>query len=275
MNEIMVQDEKILVLDIDGTLTNSKKEITENTKNGLKNIMERGHVVMLASGRPTPGMKKYAEELELEKYGGYLLSFNGGKIINCKTGEIVFQKTLPAHILPTLYKFATDNDCGLVTYLGDTVILGTRSDEYIELEAGINGMPIRPVDNMVEFVDFDMNKCLMTASVDRAPALEKKLQELIGDVASVYRSEPFFIEIMPKGVDKAASLDRMLCTVGLKRENAICCGDGFNDMTMIQYAGVGVAMENAQEKVKEVADYITKSNDEDGIVTVIDKFILN
>ena len=275
MNEIMVQDEKILVLDIDGTLTNSKKEITENTKNGLKNIMERGHVVMLASGRPTPGMKKYAEELELEKYGGYLLSFNGGKIIKCKTGEIVFQKTLPAHILSTLYKFATDNDCGLVTYLGDTVILGTRSDEYIELEAGINGMPIRPVDNMVEFVDFDMNKCLMTASVDRAPALEKKLQELIGDVASVYRSEPFFIEIMPKGVDKAASLDRMLCTVGLKRENAICCGDGFNDMTMIQYAGVGVAMENAQEKVKEVADYITKSNDEDGIVTVIDKFILN
>lgn len=270
----MAQEEKILVLDIDGTLTNSKKEITENTKRGIKNIMERGHIVMLASGRPTPGMKKYAEELELEKYGGYLLSFNGGKIINCKTGEIVFQQTLPPQILPILYKFAIDHDCGLVTYLGDTVILGTRSDEYIELEARINGLPIRQVENMVEFVDFDMNKCLMTAPVDKAPELEKKLQEMIGDVASVYRSEPFFIEIMPKGVDKAASLDKMLCTVGLKRENAICCGDGFNDMTMIQYAGVGVAMENAQEKVKEVADFITKSNDEDGIVTVIDKFIL-
>ncbi|MBQ6888908.1 MAG: HAD family phosphatase [Lachnospiraceae bacterium] len=270
----MSKSEKILVLDIDGTLTNSKKEITENTKNGIKDIMERGHIVMLASGRPTPGMKKYAEELELEKYGGYLLSFNGGKIINCKTGDIVFQNTLPSHILRGLYKFALDNDCGLVTYLGDTVILGTRSDEYIELEARINGMPIRQVDNMVEFVDFDMNKCLMTAPVDKAPALEKELQEMFGDIASIYRSEPFFIEIMPKGVDKAASLDKMLSTIGLKRENAICCGDGFNDMTMIQYAGVGVAMANAQEKVKEVADFITKSNDEDGIVTVIDKFIL-
>ncbi len=268
-------EEKILVLDIDGTLTNSQKEITENTKQGIKNIMERGHIVMLASGRPTPGMKRYAEELELEKYGGYLLSFNGGKIINCKTGEIVFQKTLPNHILPRLYKFAVAHDCGLVTYLGDSVILGTRSDEYVELEARINGMPIRQVENMIDFVDFDMNKCLMTAPVDKAPELEKQLQEMFGDIASIYRSEPFFIEIMPKGVDKAASLDRMLCTVGLKRENAICCGDGFNDMTMIQYAGVGVAMENAQEKVKEAADYITKSNDEDGIVVVIDKFILN
>ena len=94
------------------------------------------------------------------------------------------------------------------------------------------------------------------------------------DRISVYRSEPFFIELMPKGVDKASSIDRMLSTVGLTRENTICCGDGYNDLTMIEYAGVGVAMANAQEKVKEKADYITKSNDEDGIVQVIDEFIL-
>lgn len=269
------EDVKVLVLDIDGTLTNSKKEITENTKKGILHIMERGHIVILASGRPTPGMKKYAEELELEKYGGYLLSFNGGRIINCKTGEIVFQKILPSSILPRLYKFAKEKDCGLMTYLGDSVILGTRSDEYVELEARINGMPIKQVDNIVEFVDFDMNKCLLTAPVDKAPEYEEQLKETLGDVVSIYCSEPFFIEVMPKGVDKATSLDRMLCTVGMTRENAICCGDGFNDMTMISYAGVGVAMANAQEKVKEAADFITKSNDEDGIVTVINKFILN
>ncbi len=271
----MDQNAKILVLDIDGTLTNSKKEITANTKQGIINIMERGHIVMLASGRPTPGMKRYADELELSKYGGYLLSFNGARIINCRTGEIVFQKLLNPNLIPMLHKFASEKDCGLVTYLGDTVILGTRTDEFLELEARINSMPIQKVDNFVDFVDFDVNKCLMTAPPERAAILEVELQELVGDQASVYRSEPFFIEIMPKGVDKASSLDRMLCTVGLKRENAICCGDGFNDMTMIEYAGVGVAMANAQEKVKEVADYITKSNDEDGIVTVIDNFILN
>lgn len=269
------EETKVLVLDIDGTLTNSKKQITDNTKKNIIHIMEEGHIVMLASGRPTPGMRRYAEELELEKYGGYLLSFNGGKIINCKTGDIIFQKTLPPVILPGLYKFAKENDCGLMTYLADTVILGTRRDEYVELEARINGMPIKDVPNFLSFVDFDMNKCLMTASVEKAIGFEDRLNELYGNIVSVYRSEPFFIEIMPKGVDKASSLERMLSAVGIKRENAVCCGDGFNDMTMIQYAGVGVAMANAQEKVKKAADYVTTSNDEDGIVNVIEKFILN
>ena len=266
---------KVLVLDIDGTLTNSKKQITENTKKSIIHIMEEGHIVMLASGRPTPGMRKYEKELELEKYGGYLLSFNGARIINCRTGDIVFQKTLPPVILPGLYKFADENNCGLMTYLSDNIILGTRSDEYVELEAKINGMPIKEVANLLSFVDFEMNKCLMTAPIEKAPAFEEKLNEMYGDIISVYRSEPFFIEIMPKEVDKASSLNRMLAAVGLKRDNVICCGDGFNDMTMIRYAGIGVAMANAQEKVKQAADFITDSNDEDGIVKVIKKFILN
>lgn len=269
------RDEKVLVLDIDGTLTNSQKEITENTKRGIMDIMKRGHKVILASGRPTPGMKRYAEELELEKYGGYLLSFNGGRIINCRSGEIVYQRTLPASVIPGLYRYARANDMGIVTYLGDNIILGTRTDEYIELESRINGMPIKKVANFPEYVDFDVNKCLMTAPPEIAENYEKELQEMYGDILSIYRSEPFFIEIMPKNVDKAASLDRMLSSVGLTRENAICCGDGFNDMTMIAYAGIGVAMANAQDRVKEAADFITKSNDEDGIVTVIDKFIVD
>lgn len=97
-----MSDIKMLVLDIDGTLTNSRKEITEETKRAIHMIQERGHKVMLASGRPTPGMKRYAEELELEKYGGYLLSFNGGRIINSRTGEIVFQKMFPMHLILSL-----------------------------------------------------------------------------------------------------------------------------------------------------------------------------
>ena len=129
-------------------------------------------------------------------------------------------------------------------------------------------------NNFLDFVDFDVNKLLMTADGERAEKYVEILNETDGDRISVSRSEPFFIEIMPKNIDKAKSLDRMLETVGLTRENTICCGDGFNDMTMIQYAGVGVAMANAQEEVKKSADFITDSNDEDGIVKVIDTFIL-
>ncbi len=270
----MNQQEKVLVLDIDGTLTNSQKEISEATKRGIQTVLEHGHKVILASGRPTPGMRRYEKELELEKYGGYLLSFNGGRIIECRTGDIVYQRTLPLTIIPSLTAFARKNGCGLCTYFGDRIISAFEPDEYVELESRINGMPIKVVDNFVNYVDFDINKCIVTAPVDKAPEFEKALAEKYGDIVSVYRSEPFFIEIMPKNVDKATSLDRMLQSVGLTRENAICCGDGFNDISMIQYAGTGVAMGNAQPAVKEAADYITGTNDEDGLVEVIDEFIM-
>lgn len=269
----MEMEEKVLVLDIDGTLTNSQKEITQATKQGIQNILKRGHKVILASGRPTPGMRRYEEELELEKYGGYLLSFNGGRIIECRSGEVVYQRTLPLTIIPGLYAYVKERRLGLVTYFGDNIISAFEPDEYVLLESRINGMPVKVVENFREYVDFDINKCIVTAPPEQAEQYEKELSKKYGDILSVYRSEPFFIEIMPKNVDKAASLDRMLETIGMTRENAVCCGDGFNDISMIKYAGVGVAMGNAQPAVKEAADYITATNDEDGLVEVMERFL--
>lgn len=263
---------KALVLDIDGTLTNSKKEITPATRQAIQDLMKHGQKVILASGRPTPGMRRYEKELELEKYGGYLLSFNGAKIVDCYTGEIIYQKLLPLSLLPGLYRFADDNGCGLITYLGSEVISAFPPDKYVELEARINGLPVREVDNFTEFVDFDINKCLMTAEPEKAERLEQELRERYGTHADIYRSEPYFIEIVPKNVNKGASLDRILPVLGVVRENTVCCGDGFNDISMIEYAGVGVAMENAQQAVKDAADYVTTSNDEDGLIQVIEKY---
>lgn len=266
---------KVLVLDIDGTLTNSKKEITEATKQAIWSIMDKGHKVILASGRPTPGMKRYEKELELPQRGGYLLSFNGARVVDCATGEVVYQRILPLEVIPGLYRFAKEHGAGLITYLGDTVISAFEPDEYVELEARINGLPIRVVPHFVEFVDYDINKCLLTAPGEQAAVLEKELQARYGDMLSIYRSEPFFIEVMPKNVDKAASLDKMLPAIGMGQENTVCCGDGFNDISMIKYAKVGVAMGNAQPAVKEAADYITATNDEDGLVQVIERFFSN
>ena len=265
-------EKKLLVLDIDGTLTNSEKNITPATKKAIRDIMLQGHKVILASGRPTPGMRRYEQELELEKYGGYLLSFNGARIIESRTGEIVYQRLLSLTLLPGLYAFAKENGCGLVTYLGDEVISAFPIDKYVEIEAGINRMPVRQVENFLDFVDFSINKCLMTAESKKTEVLVEQMQKRWGGVASIYRSEPYFIEIMPYNVNKATGLMRILEALGMKRENMICCGDGFNDISMIEFAGVGVAMGNAQPAVKEAADYITAANDEDGLVEVIGKF---
>lgn len=267
-------DKKILVLDIDGTLVNSKKEITPLTRKRIIDIQEAGHIVALASGRPYPGMMGYAKEIGLDRFGGYALSFNGGRVINCKTGEIVYQNAIPCEYAKRLYSFASEQGLGLVTYQDDKVITGTAIDEYMEYEARLNYMVLRQVQDFTAYVDFDMVKCLMTAPPEIAAAKEQALKELFEPKLNVFRSEPYFIEITTQGVDKALSLGKLLERLDIPRENSICCGDGFNDLTMVKYAGIGVAMDNAQKIVKDNADYITASCDRDGIVEVIEKFIL-
>lgn len=264
---------KLLVLDIDGTLVNSKKEITKKTLDALIDIQERGHVVALASGRPYPGMEGYAKQIGLDRFGGYALSFNGGVIIKCDTGETVYSNAIPKRFAKPIYEYAKANNLGMVTYQGRSVITGTRVDEYMEYEARLNYLDIKQVDDFVGYVDFDMIKCLLTAEVDVAPMHEKALYDMLCEELNVFRSEPYFIEITTKRVDKAKSLQVLLDMIGIDRENSICCGDGFNDLTMVSFGGVGVAMGNAQQVVKDAADFITDSCDEDGIVTVIDRFI--
>lgn len=264
---------EILVLDIDGTLTTSEKIISEETLQAVLATQERGHKVVLASGRPTPGIRALAKEIKLHEFGGYILSFNGAKIINCKTEEVIYQKKLPQDVIPKLYDAAIEFGVGIITYEDTAVVVGTKRDQYMELEAKINHMPLHDVDNFAEYVTFDVNKCLMTGEPEHLAKVEEKMKERFGDVLNIYRSEPFFLEIVPPHVDKADSLSHLLDDLGLSHKQMISCGDGYNDLTMIQYAGMGVAMENAQQVVKDAADYITKSNDENGIAHVIQKFM--
>lgn len=266
---------KVLILDIDGTLTNSRKEITPKTLEALLDIQERGHTVVIASGRPTHGVKWISDSLQLDKFGGYVLCFNGARITNVKTEEIVHQQTFPRECIAPLWKYAKEHDMGMVTYEEDTVIAGTRIDEHMRFEAGLNHMELKQVENFASYVDFDVNKCLFTADVDVAPKLEQEMASKYEGSLSIYRSEPFFIEAMPPGVDKAASLQHLFARLGVDRADTVACGDGFNDISMLQYAGVGAAMANAQEAVKEAADMVTRyTNDEDGLLEVVEKYFM-
>lgn len=262
---------KVIVLDIDGTLTNTKKEITAATLNAIKELQKKGGIVVLASGRPTAGIRLIADQLELNRYGGYILAYNGAKVINCKTEETIYQKVLPQEVIPSLYKDALAYNIGLLTYEKNSVICGTKRDEFIEKEAIINKIDIIMTENFAEYVKFPVNKCLMTGKPKQLETIEKEMQAKYKDL-SIYRSEPFFLEIMPTNIDKAYSLGKLLEHLNMTKEEMICIGDGFNDLSMIQYAGLGVAMANAQEVVKKSADYVTLSNDQDGVAHVIKEF---
>lgn len=272
MNNI---DRKVLVLDVDGTLLNTKKEITPKTKEALAKVRDAGHEIVIASGRPYPGMKKYVAELGLDKIHGHALAFNGSAIVDTMTGEYIRKQAIPNKFLKTLHDYALSRGIGLVTYDGDTVIAGTELDEYMKHEARLNFMEIRRADDFIRDVKFDMIKCIMTAPPEIAKDCEIELRELVKPDINVFRSEEFFIEITPCGIDKAATLATLIEILGIPQENTICCGDGFNDLSMIKFGGIGVAMANAFDVCKEAADYITSSCDEDGIAEVCEKFILN
>ena len=265
---------KVLALDIDGTLTNSEKKITERTKRAVDAAAERGVKIVIASGRPVQGIGEFARELRLKENDGYILSFNGGRLISCKTGEIIHDMKLPLEYLPEIYALLKEYGVNLMSYEGDDLITETPDDEFLAIEARINGLGIKKVDNLVEHIDFPINKCLMLGEGNYLAEVEKKVHAALCDRMDVYRSEPYFLEILPKGVDKAKALEKLLNMLGSSREELMACGDGFNDLTMIRYAGLGVAMANARDEVKESADYVTCSNDEDGVAAAIEHLIL-
>lgn len=264
---------KVLVLDIDGTLRTSEKEITQNTHAAIDRLIDQGVKVVIASGRPTFGVMPTVRELRLNQRNGYILSNNGGIITDCSTGEKIYEVALPQGSLRRLGTFAAKHHCSMLSHYQDELISDNPDNPFVSLEARINGMPSKEVTDWGEYDKlFRPNKCIVVNEGHILEHLEPLFREEFKEDMNIFRSEPFFLEVVPKGVDKALSLAVLLKRLGLTREETVACGDGFNDLSMIRFAGLGVAMGNAQPIVKEAADFVTLSNDEDGVAYVIEKF---
>lgn len=265
---------KMIVLDLDGTLVDSKKKISQRNKEALQKAMQKGVKVVLASGRPVKGVMPKAEELELEKNNGCIVAFNGGRIIDVTTGECLFEADLPDGYLKKVYELSRECNIGLMTYEGNDKLITVDDNEYIQLEIRVNHLERVVPKDIVEYVTFPVAKYLLAGEPKDVEKAEPIFKEALGKELNVFRSDPFFLEILPAGIDKAYGLQKLIDVLGIKREEVIACGDGYNDITMLEFAGLGVAMENAMEQTKAAADYITLSNDDDGVAAVVEKFIL-
>ncbi len=266
---------EIIALDIDGTLTNSQKEITSRTKEALIEAQKLGKKVVLASGRHNSGMKDVAEELELDKYGGYIMAFNGGKVINAKTGEVISSVNFPHQYIEPVYNCVKDENITVITYEDDLIVMNDKVNDYTHVEAKILKMDSKVVENFLEYVTFEVNKLLLVGEPEIIDKYEKILVEKYKGYFDVFKSCPFFLEVMPFGVNKGASLSAMLSKLGYTREQLIACGDSYNDMTMIGYAGLGVCMKNGEKDVKKIADLIADTNDNDGVARIVEEYLLN
>ena len=264
-----------IVIDVDGTLLDSDKQISEKTVDAIVDAQKRGKKVAIASGRSIAGIRKNASKIQLEKFGGYVIAYNGTTVVNCKTGECIYNQMVQGELLGQVYNEAVKSGVSIAVY-NDTakeLIAGNGLNRYVELDAAACDVAVREVNDFVKAVNFGFNKILLSGEPDNMKKVENHMAEMFGDKVNVFRSDPHFVELLPKYVDKGVAVEKLMRYLDINRDKVICVGDSINDMPMLRYAGMGVAMGNAQDKVKQSADYVTLSHNEDGVANVINKFM--
>lgn len=274
---------KVIVMDVDGTLANSEKKITINTKKALMKLQKQGMILILASGRPTSGLMDLARELEMDKHHGLLVSFNGSKIVDCTTNEVLFNETMSIEegqaVLEHMKKFNVipmidkDNYLYVNDVFNNAIEYNGKSFNIIEYEARGGKFKLCEKDDLANFANYPLNKILTAGEPNYLQETYKEMMEPFKDTLSCMFTAPFYFEFTAKGIDKAKALETVLTKLGVNKEEIVAFGDGHNDISMVRYAGVGIAMGNAVQELKDIADYVTLSNDEDGIAYAIDKFI--
>lgn len=271
--DMLTNQIEVIISDLDGTLTNSQKHVTPYTREMIHRAMDEGCRMVLASGRPFFGVRKVIEELDLETRGGYVVSYNGGLVTELKTNKILYEKMLPEEVVLPIYNYVSQiKEVGIATYQPGYIYSEREKDEYLAIEAFGCRTPVTVVKHLPDIMENGIHKYVITGRPDVIPETSVKIKERFGNLVDMIISEPFFLEIVPKGINKAASLDILMKYLGCGRERVIAFGDGRNDVEMLEYAGISFAMENACEQAKEAATYITDTNDEDGIGKALAKF---
>ena len=265
---------KLIGLDVDGTLINTKKEITKRTKDSLIKAMNQGHKVAIVSGRPTAGVIDLAKDLEFETYGGLLSNFNGGMISDYKTKKILVSHTLDRDLALEIIDFTKDLDIEIMIPHMDNIYT-RKAGEYAVEEARYLGLNLVVEEDLSKILDFAPNKFLFAKDPDKIDKVAQKIYQKFGAITEQVKSSRFYYEVMPKGLSKGKSLLEIAKIFSIDPEDIIAFGDEMNDASMLEMAGTGVAMGNAVEPIKKIADYTTLSNDEDGIAYYLEKFILS
>ena len=199
----------------------------------------------------------------------------GLRVIDCATGETLYRKQLDAKYVPHLCAFAREQGVAIITYNKQGVVSENPEDEWALKECFTCKLPMQKVEDLASYVAYPICKMLITLDpARRDEGLEAGRKQFAGEI-DLYPSSTFIIEAVPLGVAKDVRLGSLLESRCLTRDNLMACGDGRNDCSMIRFAGVGVAMQNAEPPVKEAADYVTVAdNNHDGVAEAIEMFII-
>ena len=272
-------DIKLLVLDVDGTLLNSNREMSERTIKILKKVQQNGVRIALATGRPTYGVLPFAKAIDLDFNDGFIISYNGAKVLEASTGKVIFERTIDPKMIPYLEKQAERCGCALAYYEGDEVVATDTTNHRIVDEAQMNNMALRHVDSIsaaMEHLADDKDAwptevIFVNEDEQVLMGMEEHLQRHLNGVMDTIHSNPYYLEIVGYQVGKSHAMSALVQKLGISMKEVLAFGDGRADINMLQMAGMGIAMGNAPEEVKRCADYTTLTNDEDGAAIAIER----
>lgn len=264
---------KMLVVDMDDTLLNDNHIISDINKEMLLKAQEMGVYVVLASGRPTSAMIEYAKYLQCDINNSYMISFNGSTITDLKEDVVLFEQALTKEQIHSLYDFSLENNTHIITYL-DGKIISERHSEYIDIEKDITGLELVIVPDFKVAVTTSAVKCILLEEPSYLKGVESILK-LAQPELSVCMSKPFFLEAAPNGVDKGTAIQKLAERLSILQSEIIAVGNAGNDLTMVQYAGLGVWVDNVDPELREFGDVIVASNNDHGVAEVVRRFILN
>ena len=263
----------MIVVDMDDTLLMDDHTISDENREMIFKAQEKGIYVVLASGRPTSAMISFAKELKMDYYNSYMISFNGSTIVDLKDEKVLFEHSLTKEQIHSIYDFSQQNNTHIITYLGEQII-SERHSEYIDLESTITGLELVIVPSFKDAVTTSAVKCLLLEEPSYLKTVEPVLKAAMPDL-SVCMSKPFFLEAAPNGIDKGAAIQILAERLNIHQSEIIAIGNAGNDLTMVQYAGLGVWVDNVDPELREFGDLIVASNNDHGVAEVIRRYILD
>lgn len=252
---------KAVALDLDGTLLNSNEEISKENRDILKRLSENGVEILIVTGRPYPITKKIAQSLNIPLT---LICYNGARVMDLETDEILFERVLDKEQVLKIIEFCRENKKDLSLFQNDIWYvenLDSYGTKYYK-----NNSKLNPV--LKSFDTFNSFKMIKSIIIDENEVLyeiEKNLKNILGDSVYYTYSQDKYLEILNKDVNKGITLKRVLKTKGIDISDCIAFGDAQNDLEMLELAGVGVAMGNAHETLKNRVQYTTETNDNNGV----------
>lgn len=265
---------KLIAIDLDGTLLNDQKEIMPLTYKALKEAMEKGVYIVLASGRPIKGMIPLINKLGLNQKENYVINFNGASINKTSDFSSIFNCSLTIEEMLEIEKFAKNNNIHSHVFVnGDCYI--EEAGKYSDVEANINHITLKKIDYNSFSKNDIVNKYMFADEPEKLKSIYNLIPNYFFNKYTIVFSSPFFLEFLNKETNKGKALKALCEYLKIDRNEVMAIGDEENDLSMLEYAGYKIAMENANKKLKEIATYITSSNNEDGVGKVVEKLVLN